>query len=396
FRDAIGYTPISWDELSHWISWSHKYFLADTSHHPDLAIHYTTYTRAWPLLIAAVQIPFGDFVPLRGVAMQFLLHLAVISLTWDIVKEITARELSFGARLAKATAWFIVLGLLTAEALWRFMPLDLLIERPLLYPTAALFVTSFLALLSSEHRLKLAAAMGFFLAATYSMKVTGTTVAVSAAIMCFALWIITLKDHALTAPRALTREWKAVTWYGLRLLLLILAPFLILYVSWSIIGETSKFCLTAPFKVMAEQLKAGTFFAGFNEQAPRVFGGLLSYISTYKTPITLLAVLGLITSLSHHRLWIPMVAGCFLIATVFVALSLAYTLCITDYERDTLMSLQRYFRFALRNLHYTGLIVLPLAGFALLARLAPDFANRIRRSKILPLGIILVCLPLFG
>ncbi|MEX0828515.1 MAG: hypothetical protein WD005_06170, partial [Haliea sp.] len=392
FQASIAYIPIAWDEMTHWLAWGKHYFYLDTSNHPALAEYYKIfngYTKGAGLLAAFAQMPFTLFDPVRGVGILFLLHVAVMGLAWDVIDRILRHHLATPRRAAFVLSWLVVLGLLAIEALWKLVPPSLLIERPLLYPIAALFGAGLLSLYPGEDRLRLAGLMGILLAAAYAFKVSALVAALPAGIMLIAPFCSAYKarQKSTAAPSI---DWRRFLLTGA----LILGPIVFMMIAWRLASGSSVHCMTSPLKSLIAGLQNGTFFTAFETIAPQVLSGAGSYLLNYKIPATLAACSGFGLSLLCRRLWIPMAALLVFFCVYLLIMAFVYSLCGSGCWQDPVCSLQRFLRLPLRTFHYLGIILLPLAGMDLLRRFSPGKIESLTRSKLffVASGMLIVAL----
>ena len=118
-------------------------------------------------------------------------------------------------------------------------------------------------------------------------------------------------------------------------------------------------CFSSPSKFS----QSHHFTSGLSISVAQVIGEAISdYVWSFKFPLTLVAVLVLITCLKWVRVrWFVLALVIFLLFYV-VTIHSAYTLCFSPFGEQGLQSFYRYYRPNLRLLHF----VAPLLGFYLL------------------------------
>jgi hypothetical protein len=337
---AIGpgtYIPVSWDEFSHWMLATRQFVVADRLVQKGIELHVSGYTHGWPLLMAYPQALFAGYDEGRAFPAIVVLHIAVLALAFDFAARLALNR-GLAKRDATVVAWAVLVVLLSAEAMWVLFPTLLWIEKPQIYSYVAVF---FLAAWTVEapdaETLGWGAIAGSALAASYLFKVAAIT-------LVPALLIAPLLFLARRPPRVAV----------LTALTLFLPP-LVVSVWWAHEFPSMGSCLTNPFLILTNMYQE---HEGAREVAHKLARLLTDYFAGYKPVVSLAAMAGLAAGLRRPDQR-PLVFMCaiFLFFYLF-SLFLSYAACFTGFERQTLLSYERYGRVVLRVIHTIGLLLL--------------------------------------
>ncbi|CAN0526836.1 unnamed protein product, partial [Laminaria digitata] len=117
--------------------------------------------------------------------------------------------------------------------------------------------------------------------------------------------------------------------------------------------------------------------------------------SSYKTPLTIAATLGMLTALTRRNFTVPLTLG--LMGTAYLALLYWYHLtCFGPFYFENLNSIERFTRVLLRTLHGVGLVVLLDAALRFLAR----YTGEQQRGRLIPvrhvIGVLVPIIVVLG
>ncbi|MFN3077681.1 MAG: hypothetical protein ABT940_12550, partial [Alphaproteobacteria bacterium] len=230
----IDYLPVSWDEFSNWLGWSRQIFVTDSHWTPSMSIGQVGYTPGWALLMAFPNIVLGSFREVHSASVQFLLHVGVLGLVFDLLRD-RLRDGGAGPRLATGLAWLFVLAVLGVEATWKLHPTLQLIEKPQIYAMAAVLLTALAGGTAGADRDRLAAMIGLFLAFGYLLKMAMLTFVPAAALLA-----MTLHGEGR----------RGVAGLGLRLALA-LTPVVLAALSWRMASPETGGCMSNPLKLLS-------------------------------------------------------------------------------------------------------------------------------------------------
>lgn len=336
------YIPVSWDEFSHWMLAVRQFVVADRLVHEGITLFLSNYTHGFPLLMAYPQALFAGYDEGRAYPAIVVLHIAVLALVFDFAARLALNR-GLAERDAKVVAWAVLVVLLSAEAMWILFPTLLWIEKPQIYSyVAVLVLAAWTVAAPDKDTLRWGTIAGSALAASYLFKVAAIT-------LTPALLIAPLFLLARRPPRA-----------ALLTALTLFLPFLVASVWWAREFPSLGSCLTNPFLILTNMYQE---HEGAREVAYKLARLLADYFAGYKPVVSLAAMAGLAAGLRRPDQR-PLVFMCaiFLIFYLF-SLYLSYAACFTGFERQTLLSYERYGRVVLRVIHTIGLLLLVVEAF---------------------------------
>lgn len=343
WRGGLSYQPYSWDEFSAWLYWPREAFLrGDGAASTDWRS--LGYTQGLVLASLFPNLLFDRFDDVRQLAFPLMLHLALLSLAFDVVSDRGRGKLGLAPGAASALAWVVVLALLSVEAAWTLVPQLLQAEKPQIYLNAAIVLLLVEAGWDDARLRRNAVVIGLILAAGFLFK-SGFL--------------------SMVPPVFL-----AVGWLGLRpgggrrpdviALGLAMVPVVLAVVVWGMVKGTVRVgCLGDPLAVFSTSGSGGLPA----DMALRLAAGIWDYLVVYKPWLSILALLGLgLALLGPARAGVLALAA---MAVIYVAsLHVVYTTCLNPGEGQALASLPRYLRVPLRTVHFIGLVLLLLESLA--------------------------------
>lgn len=360
-RGGILYEPLAFDELTHWALWPRMAIAGGHIAGPHIELgRVGAYAPGWLLLQTLPNLVLGRFSETHSAGIQFLLHVGLLGLVHDAVLHVL-RGRHIPVRTSRYLAWAVVLAVLGAEATWRLVPTNLLIEKPQVYTLSACLLLGVLGLDGrgiSQWRLHLLLGLAF--AGTYLMKVADLPVGASLVV----LWLGTLAGETGTRGLRVAAAQR---------LALMLGPALGCYVAWGVTSAGISDCLANPVLVVSA-IADGQFYGEAWDLFDRLFSAIGSYLLSFKLPLTILALAGIASCLHDRRgRWLLVALLAFLVP-YFAALYAYHLACFGEYYAANLNSWDRFTRVPLRVVHFFGL-VLPamiwLPRFAGLFRLLP-------------------------
>lgn len=362
FPDYMSYPG---DEIASWLRLAKQIFLADAYWSGLVDFHLGGYPNGWPLMLAFPSLILGSFSDSHPSALPFIMHLAVIGTVYDLLRDWCRRDLPEGG-FPGLFAALVVFSLLSAEALWVLYPSDLLIDRPMIYVWAAIFMTGLHGLRQPGETDRHALLIGLLAAFGYLFKVSLIGVLPSMGIIWLGwVWLSRGDVKDGLSARAFVRA------------AMMLSPLAVAYVSWAVL-KTGEHCLASPLSLFGSPAET---FSTTNAVFARdlYLQGAATYLAGYKLPVTLIGGAGLLAGLLDRRLrWVTLAMAAFLICYSF-ALYLSYLGCLNAEDAGHLQSFDRYFRPNLRLIHFCGIIVLALLVWAMMVR--RGFAARAMQNE---------------
>lgn len=333
-RGGVTYVPWGDDEFINWLTPAKQLFLARWRFSPNILFSNPSYPPAWPVLLALPSVLAGNFSQDMAGIVPFVLHVAFLGLLFDAVRS----------RVNHLHAWTFVLFALSVEISWRLLPLNLLSEQPQVYTEGAVFVLLLWAASArAEERRGLLVAAGLMAAQGYLIKSAGIVVVPALALA--AVWPLL----------AGWREWRRHLVAATRDLVVVIAPLAVVYLVWARMAPGAS-CSTSLSSYLS--LKgAADLLADKGGALSEYVRAVAAYYSSYKVPLTLVALAGLGLGLIRRAVRAAVVAALAYFVLYLGALFWSYQTCPENFNYY-LSSLQRYILVPLRVLHILGLTVL--------------------------------------
>ena len=377
---AVGpehYTPIAWDEFSSWLYWTKQQFLADAAERSDMYISLPGYPQAWPLAMTFPHTFFSQFDGLRSISVGVIVYIAILGLTYDLVRQVISLRANYSDQFARIVAWGVTLLLASGELAWRLVPETTLIEQPQVLFLIAATLFGVLALSRPDDQLRGAAGLGAFVAVGYLVKVAMLVYIPSAIIFVVALSIQ-------------AEDWRRRT----AIAGIALAPMMFAVIAWRMAGPDQLSAAASPLSVLWQIISTGQAnFDGGAAILENYWDRTLRFINWARLPITLIAVVGVVLALLDRVGRIAMLALIAFIGAYIASLGFSYVFLFTGYEQEVLASLERYEEVPVRLLQYFGLLALALALLSIFHALPDGFVSRITRHRS---GQIVGALACFG
>lgn len=360
FTTRFQYLPYLGDEFSNWIGWAVQLVATDSY---KVNVPVISYTPGWALLMAVPGGISGNFDVNQIGAISFILHVGLLGAVYDAVLAVSGRGDAATPVMRRLAAWGVVLTLLLVEASWKLLPTNLLIERPQIIFLIAPFVAFSVAQIMDQGRLNLGLMAGTWIAAGYLIKVAMlVAVPFLAVLACVAhFWLPTGASWVPVPQRLVRAAVKGA---------LCMLPFLVVYLLWSLQSLPSH-CMGQPIDTLTSEGLAMLTGDKARELAVRLSHVLGVYLADYKLPVTVLAIIGLVSGLANRRTAVISAAVVGFFCVYGAALFWMYLTCFAGYEYETLISHPRHIRIALRVVHVIGLLLLMYSAWRALPRAWP-------------------------
>ena len=367
--DPSTYLLWSFDEFASWGSWAKQIFIADTFWREDMeTLRY--YPKGWPLAIAFAHFPTASFDEFRGIALLAIFHIALLALIFDLIRKMLEKESGCSRKISFLMAWSLILLLLAAEVSWKLLPPSLLIERPVMYWSLGLFSIGLMAWYEENSQAVLFVGMGLILASALTLKTPTSSLAIPALLIGFLYW----KSHS-------TREISLP-----RLALYLLLPFVIVAGLW--LAQSSDQNVRVGFKIYFDDVIRERFF----DVTSLLTAAFSDYLGAYKSPLTGLGIVGLITALWSARQRNVVIALLIFVTMSWLGLWPLYMFSILGNEHEALPSFQRYARLPIRLIHFFGLVLLAVNLFVYLKLNFSWFQVILREKNLIRLCFIAIFL----
>ena len=289
---GIDYIPFTIDEFTNWLGASRQIYLHGDYESIRKTIRVSGYTPGWRLLLMLPWQIVGAIEEGLSAAAPFVFHVAVVALIFDIAVFLIRSHTTISQAQALFFAWVFLVVFLAAEAMGKLWTYTLLIEQPQIYSISAvllfLYLSAKLQGLDGTSRQSLFIYAGITLAMSYLIK--------SAAL----LFIPTIAFFA--AVPILNRHFFPTSSWRMRLefSLLVLAPIVIILVTWSIMNP-SQDSLGSPISTLGLLFKGNFALDDITDLASRYLSAIWNYTSAYKLPITLGTLAGALFVLFQRR-----------------------------------------------------------------------------------------------
>ncbi len=372
FTDYSSYLLWNWDEFSSWGSWAKQSFVTDAYWHKDMFyIGTPQYPKGWPITIAFSQVPFSLYDEFRGIALLTLFHIAVLALTFDVLRLIIEKEAEAPKKISFLLSWLIILLLITAECSWKLLPPSLLIERPVLYWTIGLFILTLMALYQRDSPNKIFICIGTVLASGVVLKTPTLILVIPAGLICLLYW----KREYFNLNFRVTR------FTLFRLIIYVFAPPLIIISIWSLHSHSESPSVELPkllgifsqdeFYTLSNQIKIAS----------------IEYLSSYKPFLTIVGIFGFVSVLWYPRQRILLLAVPVFFIVSWMTLWPLYLFNMSNADMihswPNLSSFQRYVRLPIRIIHYIGPALLAINMFSKMKSNDITWLRVIMREKYL-------------
>lgn len=350
---GVDYLPVTHDEFTHWLGNPIRINAFGSWAAARHSLHLADYTQGWALLIALPWQISGQIDLGTAATAPFILSVATIGIVFDVSVFLARKRLEIGDGKSVLFGWAFILLFMAAETLGALWPTTTLIEPPQILGYTAFLILLFTSEIAKEDERTLELSAGVMLASCYLIKIAAT-IFVPAILGVFLLRMM-LRRSQPGRIRAALISCVRVT-----------GPVLILAISWGMITNREG-CIYSPLATLTPDALATAGSLDWRDLADRYTAALWEYISSYKTPLTIAAMIGMVAALARRQYLAPLILG--LMGAVYLALLYWYHLsCFGPYNFEHLNSIPRFTRVLLRTFHGLGLILLLDAALWLLAR----------------------------
>lgn len=347
----VDYLPLAWDEYSNWLTWARQYLEVGNVGDPRIITGVMGYTPGWPLVLALPGLWHGAFSE-GGALMAFtVMHVAVLGLVYDVMLG-RLRRAGYEMGFARLAAWGLVLGLLVAEASWKLVPINLLIEEPQTYCLVACVLLAFGWRDETQPAWRVALPLGLACALGYVIK--GAMLSFTPSMLLLFAGFLWLRHSSAPAGwKRLVGGDSLFAWAAL------LAPLLAALLVWRLWGPHLADCMSQPSVAFAGAWAR----LGETERAldlwRRYWAELFQYLRDYKLILSLGALLCLLMAAATDRFArIITLAFSLYGGLYFLSLYTYHLDCLGEYYFVNLNSIERFTRVPLRLLHVIGPVVL--------------------------------------
>ena len=343
----IIYHPMAGDTLSNWLIPAKTMWLAGDPWRPDIANVGEGYVPGWHLLLAFPASIWGAYDNVDVIAMPAAIHIALLGFVYDIVRHWCVAECGSDARSANLVGFLFLLIALAGEVSWRLVPPNLLSEVTLFHTAIGLVLLGSLYWHRDASAFAVTLTMGLAVCAHYLVKKTGMVLIP----IGLAMAILGLAFNRVREKLPFSRLAFYVALAAL--------PVLGAFAAWNMFGVPSGKCIGDIEGVILTGSDIGLLSEPALVQMRDLLMKTGTYFIAYKTPLVVMATIGLIAGLLDFRLiWVSIaVAGYCLI--FLVAVHLAYLLCPGSFNYF-LSSLQRYLQVPVRLFHFMGFFILAM------------------------------------
>ena len=343
------YLAYSWDEYANWLGVSKHIFFQNALLSPGISYAHPEYTPGWRLLSAYPSLLQGKFNEYHGLFMLSILHFSFLGLVYESIYIILKNRLQASKFDIRILTWAILLLLILAEATWKLIPTDMLVERPQIYLICSCILILVIATELKKYWLILAGSLGILISFGYLIK-SSMIVFIPTSLIIASYFIYT----QLTSFIKASASPKKKLFDSLLLVFLITVPVVTTYVIWSEFKTTSR-CTTSLIKLLDPELLARISLDKAGQLAKDFISAIFKYLINYKLPITLISLISLLCLLSAPKWRVTAIAILSFCVVYGTSLYWNYLMC-GDGFNSYLSSLERYIRIPLRVLHLTGLL----------------------------------------
>ena len=311
-----------------------------------LAIFQATpaYTPGWPLIIGAPSILSGTFDPGQAALLPMIMHLSLIGILFDMMATYLREKAGLSKNRSYVLSWVFILSLLMVEASGQVVTRSLMSEPPQVYGMTAVIL---LCLISSMYRAvaqRIAIHIGIILTALYLIKVTALSL-VPALLAFITLFAWTEIRRAGISPGLRLATSMAGRYFAGTVIILIL---------WKVLGPLPIVAHHAnPSMLLAPERLMHLFSDASVTTTKDWLQTLWAWLSTYKSPLTIVSVAGLVWA-SWSRRYLPVVIIIILFIAAYVGAQVLYQV---EFWGSYINSVPRFNRVGVRAIHVIGLLL---------------------------------------
>lgn len=353
------YLPYTSDEFSNWLGAARHIFMVGDYNTIRESIALPGYAPGWRLALLYPWMFTGRIDEGASAAIPFVAHVGLLGLVFDVARRAISATGRFSDRRAALFAWAFLGVVMAGEASGLLWTRTLLVEPPQVYTLSATIIVMVLAASQDQVRgplaARLAAYAGLFLATAYIIKVAAITLIPAMVVAAAAVYM----GGRASRPDALKRS--------VLLLALMVVPMIAAAGLWKLTAPDIGSVLSSPSALFSGQSMQRVAERDWLELGGRFGAAVWSYVASYKTPLTLVAILALAYSAAKGRYQALLIWGVF--AVVYTASLYWWHLAgASDYYYQRLASIERFMRIPIRTLHLLGLMAVALEASAYLGR----------------------------
>jgi hypothetical protein len=343
----VEYRIYAWDSWTNWVGWARQMVTADAVYTPEMWIATRGDMPGWPLAMALPGFVTGTFVTEDAWAVAISLHIGLVAALFDVVRTLFRRLSQVGEAFCSLSAWAIVLAALAGELTWTLLPQLLLIEEPQYFLLAGGFL-AVAAGLATGRRGEAAIAATLLMAAAFAFKTSFVAFApaflLTIAYLLFrtdAGWCFAPAHFAKLAAAGLALAAVGIVWGTV-------APE----------GRCQSDTLGIVARLASDEPVHGIPFATF---AANVLERMSGFAVSWKLPITLAALLGMLAFVRHQLFLVVLLAVTGTWVVFYAGVVSGMASCFSATEISEMASVQRYSRVPLRLMQTLGFVMLVAA-----------------------------------
>ena len=370
------YLAYSWDEYANWLGVSKHIFFQNALLSPGISYAHPEYTPGWRLLGAYPSLLQGKFNEYHSLFMLSILHFSFLGLVYESIYIILKNRLQASKFDIRILAWSILLLLILAEATWKLIPTDMLVERPQIYLVCSCILILVIASELKKYWLILAGCLGILISFGYLIK-SSMIVFLPTSLIIAGYFIYTQLTSFIKVPESPRKK----LFDSLLIVFLITVPVVTTYLIWSELKTTNR-CTTSLIRLLDPELLGKISLDRAGQLAKDFISAIYQYLINYKLPITLISLTSLLWMLSTPKWRVTAIAILSFCVVYCTSLYWNYLMC-GDGFNSYLSSLERYIRIPLRVLHLTGLLFGLILVILKLKRELKDLFGRNANRRVL-------------
>jgi hypothetical protein len=373
----VSFLPYGDDTYANWLTHSKQIWLINDFWFEGMNSSGLGYPPGWHFLLAFTSSMWGEYSDLRALASPAAFHIVLLGLVFDAI-IIQWRELDkTDTRMGLWVGLIFIFFALAAEASWKLLPTLILSEMPLFYSSIGLFALALFYWAPGSKTMEMTTAVAIVICAHYLFKSQGLAlVPVGVGLVFVGVFV---NRHG--------GENRII--HSLAAAILALVPVMAVMIIWNALGPQSPKC-NANAAGMISGGVSGLVDSGYAATlAKDLLTETTDYLGSYKVPVTILSIAGLIVAFWFRRYrWVSLSVFAYC-GVYLVAVYTAYLGC-PDGFNQYLSSLKRYLQLPVRSVHFVGILTLfLLAMHFYVKRWSHAYA---RQFKL----VVLVCLVAFS
>jgi len=343
-NDGIDYLPYSDDEFSNWIGVSRQIYLAGDYGSIGSQLWLHGYTPGWRLMLLYPWVLGGSISEGNSAAAPFIIMVGLAGILFDVARW-RMRSLPGVSEMRSAVlAWALTLIALTAQVAGPTWMWNLLIEQPQIYPLAVSAVALSLVSFARNNSHILVFYAGLSLAGSYMLKAAALAFAPSTGLAIIIL------------SYASSNSWSEFSRRVGVFATLVFLPIIVCMISWMWYTRSFPPGHLSVFQTFTADYIAHAQTLDWRDLAHRFSNAVWAYTTTYKLPLTILALLALLTAAIRGRI-APLVQWVSFFGLYTLSLYWYHLGGFGTYYFNTLNSIERFMRIPIHILHTLGFVV---------------------------------------